>query len=132
MLKSRFHFSDRSYNNLKTCDLRLIVLMSYALVTSDIDFTVICGHRNKEDQNKAFDEGYSRVRFPNGKHNSLPSLAVDIIPYVPGEKDIWSRIDLFRKLGKHIKKCSKELGIEIVWGGQWKHFKDYGHYELAE
>ena len=45
---------------------------------------IVCGHRNKEDQNKAFAEGKSKLKWPKGKHNKLPSQAVDAAPYISG------------------------------------------------
>ena len=44
------------------------------------DCTIVCGHRGKEEQDKAFAEGKSKVKWPNGRHNKLPSLAVDVMP----------------------------------------------------
>ena len=45
------------------------------------DCTLIQGHRGEEEQNKYFDEGKSKVRYPNGRHNARPSNAVDVVPY---------------------------------------------------
>jgi peptidoglycan L-alanyl-D-glutamate endopeptidase CwlK len=40
------------------------------------DISLICGHRGQREQNIAFEEGNSKVRWPHGKHNQLPSVAV--------------------------------------------------------
>ena len=45
------------------------------------DHSLIEGHRSEEDQNFFYDQGKSKVKFPNSKHNSLPSLAVDAMPW---------------------------------------------------
>ena len=37
---------------------------------------------------------------------------------------------LYATVGAHIKKVAEELSIEIVWGGDWKTFKDGPHIEL--
>ncbi|KKM82716.1 hypothetical protein LCGC14_1316750, partial [marine sediment metagenome] len=34
-----------------------------------MDFTIVCGFRNKRAQEKAFDEGKSEKHWPNSKHN---------------------------------------------------------------
>lgn len=37
---------------------------------------------------------------------------------------------LYATAGAHIKKVALELDIKIVWGGDWKTFKDGPHIEL--
>ena len=37
---------------------------------------------------------------------------------------------LYAKAAAHIKKVALELDIKIVWGGDWKTFKDGPHIEL--
>ena len=73
-----YKFSKRSYDNLVEChpDLQLIAntLIRY------IDFAVIEGHRDEAQQNHYYWRGTSKVRYPNSKHNSVPSMAMDIIP----------------------------------------------------
>ena len=54
---------------------------------SYIDCSVLCGHRGEEDQNKAYDSGNSKVKWPNGRHNKKPSIAVDVAPYPIDWKD---------------------------------------------
>jgi peptidoglycan L-alanyl-D-glutamate endopeptidase CwlK len=124
-------FSSRSKKRLEECHQDIQILMNYAI--QFIDFSVICGHRGEEEQNKAFDDGFSKLRFPNSKHNKMPSLAIDIIPY-PFES--WDDIDSFKELGTTIKTMAwllKKYGAiehDIEWGGDWT-WKDYPHYQLA-
>ena len=35
------------------------------------------------------------------------------------------------EISKHIKTVAKEMGMEIVWGGDWKTLYDTPHYELV-
>lgn len=65
--------------HLATLDPRLQLLMRAAI--KHVDFTITCGFRNQADQDKAFAEGKSKVKWPDGKHNSNPSKAVDVAPY---------------------------------------------------
>ena len=116
-------FSKRSLDALQQAhpDLQSICFEAIELV----DFTVICSYRGKREQNEAFSKGNSKLKFPQSKHNKLPSLAVDIVPY-PLD---WDDIESFKKVAKVIKKVASELSIEIEWGGDWT-FKDYPHFEL--
>lgn len=91
-----------------------------------MDFTVICGHRGEEEQNKAFAEGKSKLKFPNSKHNSRPSMAVDLAPYPIN----WNDKEAFKRLSILIKKIASDKQIGITWGGDWKRFRDLPHYEL--
>jgi peptidoglycan L-alanyl-D-glutamate endopeptidase CwlK len=39
---------------------------------------------------------------------------------------------LFMQAGQIIKACAEDLGVRIVWGGDFKSFKDGPHVELAK
>lgn len=121
-----FKFSERSQNNLNACHPNLIELMEVALKSSPIDFSIICGHRDEEEQNKAYRDNKSDLKYPESKHNEIPSLAVDIAPYPIN----WKDINKFIELSEHIKKVAHDLDIPIWFGGDWKSRKDYPHYEL--
>ena len=72
-------FSNRSRQKLETChrDLQQV----FNVVVQYFDCTILEGHRNEDRQNMLFDMGQSKLRYPDGKHNSVPSLAVDVVPY---------------------------------------------------
>ena len=93
------------------------------------DFSCIWGHRTKEDQDEAFDGGFSKVKWPNSKHNKTPSKAFDVIPYPDG----FGASDAeFFVLATHILAAASKMGVSLRWGGHWKNFKDLAHYELRE
>lgn len=119
-------FGKTSIARLNTCHPDLQRLFNE--VIKEVDCTILCGHRTEEEQTKAFESGNSQVKWPNSKHNSAPSLAVDVAPY-PIE---WNNIAVFKALAGIVKKKATELGIAIEWGGDWKTFKDYPHYQLKE
>lgn len=121
-----YKFSSHSKSALATCDVRLQDVMNHAIKICD--FSVLCGHRNEEDQNYAYDNGFSRVRWPNGKHNSIPSKAVDVAPY----PIMWNDPIRFTELSIVIKDVAKKLKIRIIWGGDWSKFIDMPHYELGD
>lgn len=79
-----------SLQRLTSChpDLqRLIKLVDKGIEEGDlsyagiIDITVLCGWRNKVDQDKAVKDGASKTPWPNSKHNREPSDAVDVAVY---------------------------------------------------
>lgn len=110
-------FSARSAERLATCDQRLQDILNEAI--KYVDFTVLCGHRNEEDQLEAFMEGKSKVVWPNSKHNGLPSKAVDIAPWFPDVKIDWKDIPAFARLAGYIQRIADEKGVKIRWGGDW-------------
>ena len=71
-----FKFSQSSLDKLATCHPDLIALANECIKYRDC--IILEGHRNEADQNKAFDTGHSKLRFPKGKHNASPSLAMDM------------------------------------------------------
>jgi len=126
------HFSDKSDRNLNSCHHLLQRLMDSVII--DYDFSVICGHRGEKEQNEAHSMGNSKLKWPKSKHNSMPSLAVDIVPY-PLD---WKNISSFKALAVEVKKTWDKIpeaereGFDLSWGGDWKTFKDYPHYELRK
>ena len=125
-------FGKTSKTRLATCDDGLQNL--FYEVVQHFDCSVIIGHRGEKDQNKAFDEGKSKVRYPKGKHNSNPSTAVDVAPY-PIDWEARERFIYFAGL---VKGIALEMGISLRWGGDWNNatqlsdnkFDDLVHFEL--
>ena len=97
-----------------------------AIKNTPIDFTITCGWRGEKEQNKAFEQGNSKLKFPQSKHNKMPAMAVDAVPY----PKMWDASDSeWLLLSNHILATAKKLGIKLTWGGSWK-FVDKPHYEL--
>lgn len=119
-------FSRTSKARLDTCHDDIQDILNEAI--KYYDFSVVCGHRDMEAQNRAFDEGNSQLRWPQSRHNTYPSTAVDIIPYPTGYDDI----NEFYKMATFIFAVANELEIPLQWGGHWKSFKDYPHFELKD
>lgn len=114
----------KSLSRLGTCHRDLQMLIK--AVAGAIDIVVICGHRTQKEQNEAFANGKSKLMWPKSRHNSYPSKAVDIAP-TPLD---WEDIESFQILAAIVKEKAAELGIEVVWGGDWK-IRDYVHWELV-
>ena len=133
-----FAFGKTSLERLGTCDPRLEDVARRALETSPMDFGIACGHRGKEDQEKAVAEGKSKVHWPNGKHNAVPSKAFDFFPVVNGKAD-WDDIKKFKTIALHILKTGEAMGVKLRWGGDWNcncieddNWYDRPHIELKE
>jgi peptidoglycan L-alanyl-D-glutamate endopeptidase CwlK len=129
-------YGKTSRARLETCHPVLQVLMHRAMDTcpAGLDWMIVCGHRTKEEQEAAVKGGFSDVHWPNGKHNSLPSKAVDVAPWVRGTVS-WFSHD-FPPIAKHIKATWETLteaergGFTLSWGGDWKRRVDSPHWEL--
>jgi peptidoglycan LD-endopeptidase CwlK len=118
-------FSKSSLEKLETCDGRLQRLFNEVIKYTDC--TVVCGHRGRAEQEAAFDAGFSKVHFPNSKHNKTPALAADVVPY-PID---WHDVERFKEFAKLVFECANRLELEgLTWGGGWTDFPDYPHWEL--
>lgn len=117
-------FSKTSKARLMTCHQDLIRL--FMEVIKKTNCTILCGYRGRDEQNKAFEEGKSKLKFPRSYHNRKPALAVDVAPY-PID---WKDTKRFEELAKVVKQTAKDLKINIEWGGDWLAFKDMPHYQL--
>jgi peptidoglycan LD-endopeptidase CwlK len=136
-----YKFSSTSEHRLASCHPDLQRLLRRAI--KYMDFAVIEGHRNKEDQNKYFAEGKSKLKWPNSKHNTFLSEAVDICPWVPGRGLMWNSPQMFCLLAGVMKVSAEIEGVKIRWGGDWngnnvpvqedpsESFSDYPHFELV-
>lgn len=130
-------FSDASNLKLNQCDERLQAL--FREVVKSYDCKVICGHRGQAEQDKAFAEGRSKLKYPQGKHNSIPSKAVDVGPYVTSKGLSWDNRQCTH-FGGYVMGVASQMGIKIRWGGDWdkdqdvqdQTFNDLVHFELAE
>lgn len=118
-------FSAISQSRLVTCDPRLQAVFNEVIKT--VDCAVICGFRNEADQNKAFHDGFSQVKWPQGRHNRYPSLAVDVMRY-PVDWDDEERQSAF---AMYVLDVAKSMGVEIEWGGAWKNFTDRPHFQVS-
>jgi peptidoglycan L-alanyl-D-glutamate endopeptidase CwlK len=119
--------SNKSKSKLSECHQDIQKVINYAVEKDFMDFSVICGHRGKEAQEAAFNSGASKAHFGQSSHNTMPSNAVDIVPY-PID---WQDIDRFKALGNFILQCAKDVGVTLYWGGNWPKFKDYPHFSLT-
>jgi peptidoglycan L-alanyl-D-glutamate endopeptidase CwlK len=121
---------DRSEKNLKGVDPNLVsvVQRAYSIVSDNpagLSFIVTEGLRTIERQKQLLKVGASRTM--NSKH--IVGKAVDLAAKV-GDDIRWDW-PLYKRLAEVMKQASKELNVPIVWGGDWKTFKDGPHFELV-
>ena len=127
-------FGKKSLEKLSTCDKRLQLVLNEVIKT--VDCSVLEGHRGKQRQNKLYDEGKTKLKFPNGRHNASPSRAVDVVPY-PIDWDDRERFHLFAGF---VIGTAKQMGVNLRWGGDWNinwfvddnKFDDFPHFELTD
>ena len=119
-----FVLGARSLKNLNGVHPDLVRVIKRAIELTPIDFSVIEGLRTVARQRELVAAGASKTM--NSRH--ITGHAVDIAPYVGG-KVRWDW-PLFHQIAPAVKQAAMELGIPIVWGGDWKTFKDGPHFEL--
>lgn len=128
-----FYYSEISYSRLVEChkDIQLV----FNTVIKRRDNSILCGFRDKEDQDKFFKEKKSKVIWPNSKHNLMPSLAIDSSPYpIPD----WKDYRLFDHYAGYVLGIADSLNIKLIWGGDWDNdadlndqtFNDLIHFQL--
>lgn len=105
------------------------------IAIENVDFTIVCGYRGQKEQELAYSQGKSKLKYPNSKHNLIPSRAVDIAPY-PID---WNDRESFIRLVSYIQGIGDTLGIKIRLGVDWNNnfrtkdekFSDAPHIELV-
>ena len=151
--KKKYVLSDASIEKMKGVHPKLIELMKKAIGDSPYDFKIIQGLRTAEYQNSLYQQGrtkpgkivtkldgYSRKSNHQAKADGY-GHAVDIA--VCGHYDqngnyvkYTTDAEMFDnkklvEISRHVKAVAKEMGMEIVWGGDWKTLCDTPHYELV-
>jgi hypothetical protein len=119
-------YSKRSKERLSTCDQRLQDVFSE--VIKHVDCSILEGHRSKERQNKLYDEKRTKVKYPDGRHNSNPSKAVDVTPY-PVDWEDRERQTLFAGF---VIGIGRGMGHNIRWGGNWDMYEENGRWEVED
>lgn len=116
-------------------DLRRVLHATALVIPERFDFKVICGFRNEVDQNEAFRKGTSEKQWPDGKHNTFPSLAFDFLPVRGG----WNDHVIFGVVYGYLEAVANRLEVKLRWLGDGnsdgrtldQKLRDLGHVELA-
>jgi peptidoglycan L-alanyl-D-glutamate endopeptidase CwlK len=139
-------FGKRSRERLDTChkDLQRIC----ERVVKSFDISVVEGHRTLEKQKEYYESGLSKLDgvAQKSKHQSFPSMAVDIAPYPIDFADKHKKKARFYMMAGYIFMAADDLYREgkvshkLRWGGDWDSDKDFDdqtfddlpHFELVE
>lgn len=133
-------YSKNSVERLSSCHKDLQVIFNE--VIKYFNNSIITGHRNEEEQRKAYLQGNSKLNWPQNKHNKLPAMAVDAMPYPIDWRDT-SRMYYFAGLVKGITFLLRQQGKishGVRFGGDWdsdtevqdNRFNDLVHFELVD
>lgn len=123
-----------------TLDKRLQRVLDRVLIEV-ADISITCGHRGQKAQNEAYygRPQRSKLPWPKGKHNRLPSTAVDIQPY-PMPREHQKLVMALSYIAGRLVQIGFEEGLTIRWGGDWdrdgsvldQNFDDLFHFEIVE
>lgn len=97
-----------------------------------LPFVVTEGLRTRERQTELVRIGASQTMA--SRH--LTGHAVDLAYWLddgdgaPEAGEIRWDWPLYAKLGAMVKEVARDLGIPVVWGGDWTTFRDGPHFEL--
>lgn len=127
-MASKFKLSARSRKTLLGVHPDLVRVVERAIEITDVDFVVLEGVRARARQQVLFNSGASTTM--NSRH--IPGedglgKAVDLGAWVGTVRWDWP---LYYRIAEAMKAAAKELGVSIIWGGDWKTFKDGPHFEL--
>jgi len=138
-------YGDMSRKVLATLHIDLQSVFSHVLQLG-ADHILLCGYRDQHAQHQAFIDGKSKLDWPNSRHNTMPSLAVDVAPYYRSQPHIdWNYIPGIYHFAGVVRGVAAELYQQkiithrIRWGGDWdrdfdvreKQWNDLMHYELV-
>lgn len=140
-----FEFSKNSEKQLATCHPDLVLIMVTALRWSVLDFGVSEGHRSDKRQADLFRRKKSKLDgvTKKSKHQSFPSMAADIYPYIRGAS--WDKHHCIYLAGcimmvARILFNQGKITHKLRWGGDWDQdgepytdqtFQDLVHFELV-
>lgn len=119
-----FKLSKQSRSKLVGVHPALVSVVEEAIKRTEIDFRVTEGLRTLERQRELVAAGASKTY--NSRH--LTGHAVDVVALL-GKEVRWDW-PLYDKIAAAMKDAASDLGVKIVWGGDWTTFKDGPHFEL--
>lgn len=140
-----YAYSEVSQDRIDECEQDIKTI--WAEVIKWIDATVFCGHRGEADQNKAFAEKTSQLKWPDSEHNKIPSNAIDSGPYFVEIRNVdWKDGLAFAFFAGRVCQIAAQLlsegkvSHELIWGGDWDKdgrtadhkFKDLPHFQLRK
>ena len=83
-----------------------------------------------KDQAKLFTSSKSKADGRTNKSYHQTGKAVDVYAYVDG-KASWEKEHL-AIIAAAMLQASAQLGYELKWGGLWKSWQDFPHFEIRD
>jgi len=127
----------RSLDNMKGLHPDLIRVLNRASETSLTSFVVTEGLRTLERQKELWRIGATKtLKSRHLKQADGYGHAFDFYAYVDTNRDgkitfeEMSSVRLMLPIADAIKKAAAEEKVAITYGGDWRKFKDYPHFEL--
>lgn len=144
-----YKLSSRSRERISGIHPILIEIIEEGIVDSPFDFGIPAygGLRTVADQQELYAKGRSEESLNRGEkpvtytdgirkksnHQAKPDgygHAFDIYIYIHETKKASWNVDKLRQVADHLKKVAAKKGVVLFWGGDWKSFKDYPHFEI--
>ena len=115
-------FTELDLQRLRTCDPLLQTVLGEA--RDIVPFMVLEGFRDKKGQDAAFKAGRTQLKWPNGKHNGRPSLAVDVAPIyfdaTSKKRAIdWDDLIAFGRIMGCIQAIAFRRDVKLRFGLDW-------------
>tara|TARA_R110001592_G_scaffold144715_3_gene368041 strand:- start:1414 stop:1842 length:429 start_codon:yes stop_codon:yes gene_type:complete len=140
-MAQRFNWGKTSIKRMEGIDERLIRVLFRAIRISSkkkdgVDFTIpqLAGLRTADQQNKLFENGFSKCDGYEKKSYHQSGRAVDVIPYIKGKNvynlDETEKQLLFYKVAVCMLEASNKEGVQLNWGGNWSSWLDRPHFEI--
>jgi len=126
----------RTLRNIATLDpkaqdrfTQFALLAKATAATFGCDYVMICGHRTWEEQDALFAKRPIVTRAAGGYSNHNFGIAGDFGVFRGKVYLDESNAALANRVHEACAVHARKLGFE--WGGDWKNFKDYPHFEIS-
>jgi len=108
-----YRLSQRSLNELKGVNPKLVAVVKRAIEVTEVDFGVTQGLRTLEEQKVLF----ANKATTTMKSKHLVGDAVDVVAYING-KVSW-QLHVYDEIADAMKQAAKEVGVPMRWGAAW-------------
>lgn len=119
-----YQLSDKSRRKLNGVHKDLIAVVETAIKLTPVDFCVGCGLRTKAEQVELVKAGKSKTL--DSRH--ITGHAVDLYALPSGTLS-WD-FEHYERINEAMQRAAELVGVPIVWGGDWKTFRDGVHWQL--
>lgn len=132
-----YKFSQRSLNNLEGLHPKLQEFATELIKVTPHDIAITCGVRTAEEQNKLYQQGRTKAgkivtKCDGYNIKSKHQVKADGLGYafdiavIIDNKSNWNK-KVFKEVADSARELMKKYNIE--WGGDWKNFSDYPHFQ---